>query len=441
MTDLQAAAEKIINAAIDAVKPEALIHRKVSLKDEILQIARTEFNLRDYRHIYLVGAGKASAFMAREMERILGDRLTAGQVTVKYGHGAACKFVRIAEAGHPLIDENSLSATGEILNLLKKAGEKDMVICLFSGGGSALLEKLPRGIGLADLQRVFERLLGCGADIGEINTVRKHLSLVKGGQLARAAAPAGCVSIILSDVIGDPPESIASGPTAPDPATFEDAWQVIRKYDLADSLPEAVRVYLQDGRKRRVPETLKPGDPVFAGVRNIILGNNLEALQAARSAAEAAGFQPLILTSRLQGEAREAAKVTAAVIQEIRATGLPVARPACILMGGETTVTLRGKGKGGRNQELALAALLALRNFDGDYLLVSCGTDGSDGPTDAAGGMASPAVLRRAAALGLDPADYLAENNAYPFLEQTGGLLKTGPTGTNVMDIVFALVP
>ena len=433
-------AHQIIDAAINAVKPDLLIRRRIKLKDALLQIGQEKFNLSEFEKIFIIGAGKASALMAREMEELLGQHLFYGVVSVKYGHSAPCRKIRILEAGHPVIDKNSLAATRDILEVAQQAGEKDLVLCLLSGGGSALLEQIPPNFSLPELQKVFELLLGCGANIEEINTVRKHLSLVKGGQLARAIAPATCASIILSDVIGDPLESIASGPTAPDSTTFQDAWQVIEKYQLPDKLPAAIRQYLLSGVNGNIPETLKADDPIFKRVHNIILGSNSESLKAAGKKANALSYHTLILSGRIQGEAREVAKVLAGLVQEIQQNNVPVKKPACLLMGGETTVTLKGKGKGGRNQELALAALLAMKNARRKFLITSVGTDGSDGPTDAAGGMAHPGVWEQAKNQGLDPLGYLQQNNAYPFLEKTGGLIKTGPTGTNVMDVIFALV-
>ncbi len=441
MKDLKKIAEEIIQAAIESVKPDWLIQQKISKEGDLLLIGGKRFDLRKFRNIYIVGAGKASALMASEMERKLGGRLSGGVVTVKYGHAAPCHKVRILEAGHPVIDQNSLAATEEILKIAQTAGNDSLVFCLLSGGGSALLEKLPDGVSLRGLQKTFELLLGCGATIEEINAVRRHLSLVKGGQLARAISPAACVSIILSDVIGDPLESIASGPTAPDSTTFADAWETITKYKLGGRLPRTIARYLEDGRNGRAPETLKADDPIFDRVSNIILGNNMAALDSARAAAEKHGFHPVILSSRIQGEAREVAKVVAAMVREIQSSDRPVPRPACLLMGGETTVTLRGNGKGGRNQELALAALIAMKSVREDYLIASCGTDGTDGPTDAAGGMAFPAQWKIVESRGIDPQFFLENNDAYPFLRQAGGLIITGPTGTNVMDIMLAVVP
>jgi glycerate-2-kinase len=438
--DLKELGLKIVNSAIQAVKPDRLIQKKVVLKANHLTIEKQTFDLDKFEKIFIVGTGKASALMAREMENLLKDRIFYGVVCVKYGHSAPCRKVRIQEAAHPVIDENGLQATAQILQTVKGAGEKDLVICLLSGGGSALLEYLPEGISLQDLQTVFKLLLESGANIEEMNVVRRHLSQVKGGQLAREIYPATCLSLILSDVIGDPLESIASGPTAPDPSTFQDAWEILDKYKLTDRLPETIHQHLEAGLQRKIEDTVKAGDPVFDKVHNFIIGSNLGSLKAAEKTARSAGFNTLILNTRIQGEAREIARVCAAIAQELNDREIPLKLPACVLMGGETTVTIRGKGKGGRNQELALAAMMAMKNVKADYLIVSCGTDGTDGPTDAAGGFASSEILGNAEKLGLNPAKFLEQNNAYPFLEKTSGLIKTGPTGTNVMDIIAVLV-
>ncbi|UCF64986.1 MAG: glycerate kinase [bacterium] len=438
--NLRENAIQILNSAIDAIKPDRLIKHKLRFEKGLLKIEDKQFDLDKYDRIYIIGAGKASAVMARELENLLGDRIFYGVISVKYGHGVACRKMRILEAGHPVLDENGIQATSQILQIAEDAGENDLVFCLLSGGGSALLEKPPPGISLMDLQRMFELLLSCGANIEEVNAVRKHLSLVKGGQLARTIYPATCVSLILSDVIGDPLESIASGPTAPDPATFQDAWQIIEKYKLSDAVPESIREYLVKGLQSKIPDTLKTGDEVFRKVNHFILGNNLGALKTAEDVAQELGYNTLVISSRIQGEAREIARVAAAIAQEIAQRDMPVKKPACILMGGETTVTLRGKGKGGRNQELALAALLAMSGEKHQYLIASCGTDGTDGPTDAAGGMIDPGIWTKANNMGMSPLKFLENNDAYTFLSQTGGLIMTGPTGTNVMDIIMMLI-
>lgn len=434
-------AKQIYNKAIEAVKPDQLIERKINLDNHILNIDNYSFDLRKFERIYVIGAGKASALMAEKLEQVLDSRLFNGVVSVKYGYAVTCQKIRILEAGHPVIDQNTLNATEQMLQILKDVSEKDLVLCLLSGGGSALLESLPKNISLSHLQKVFEMLLSSGSNIEEINSVRKHLSLVKGGQLARAIYPATCLSFILSDVIGNPLDAIASGPTSPDPTTFQDAWKVLEKYNLLNDLPSPVKNHLSQGTQNKIPETLKPDDPIFEKVYNVILGSNLMALETAKITAQDLGYNTLILSSQIQGEAREVSKVIVSIVREILENDIPIRKPACLLLGGETTVTIRGKGKGGRNQELALAALLSMKKVKGKYLIVSCGTDGTDGPTDAAGGMADGIVWQEAVKLALDPQRYLEENNAYPFLEKTGGLIKTGPTGTNVMDIIFALIP
>jgi glycerate-2-kinase len=439
--DLKESAFKILNEAVDAVKPDKLLKNHIRLKGNTLLVKEREFDLSIHQNIYVVGAGKASAFMAHSLEQILGNKVMDGAVVVKYEHDAPCKNIRIFEGGHPIIDENCLSGTRAIFELLERTTANDLVICLISGGGSALLEKLPPSITLQDLQETSQLLLECGAAIEEINTVRKHLSEVKGGQLARRIFPSRGISLIISDVIGDPLESIASGPTTADTTTFNDAWEITEKYRLQDKVPEKVSSHLQLGIQGKVNETLKPGDPALKNISNIILGNNLLSLKSAEAAATNLGFNTLILSSRIQGEAREVARVISGIAQEIMETNLPVQKPACILLGGETTVTIRGKGKGGRNQELALASLMAMRGSKSPYFLVSCGTDGTDGPTDAAGGIASAEILKSAQNLNLKPQTFLDQNDSYNFLRKVDGLINTGPTGTNVMDIVFALIP
>jgi glycerate-2-kinase len=441
MRDLIKETEIIIDKVITAVKPDVLIKRKLTLKDSYLQISQKDISLDKYKNIFVIGAGKASAVMAQSIEKIIGDRIKDGVISTKYGHGVPCENIRIFEAGHPIVDHNSIEATNEILKLLENTRIDELVLCLMSGGGSALLESLPAEIGLNDLQIVFDYLLKSGANIEEINVVRKHLSRVKGGQLARAIVPADCVSLILSDVIGDPLESIASGPITADPSTFSDAWNIIEKYYLNEKIPLSVQKYLKKGLDGKVPDTIKANDPILNKISNFIIGNNAEALKVAEKTAKEFGYNTMVLTSRLQGEAKEVAKVVASITQEIHSSNSPIERPACVIMGGETTVTIRGKGKGGRNQELVLAALIAMKSSLEPYIIVSFGTDGSDGPTDAAGGMAFNDIWRQIKSKKLNPQKYLERNDSYHFLEKTGGLIKTGPSGTNVMDIIFILIP
>ncbi len=437
--DSKKQALSIFNAAIEEVKPEALIKKQIKRAGQMLLVKDRTFDLTEYRRIIVVGAGKASAYMAKALEELLVDRLSDGLVIVKYEHGADCRRIRIQEAGHPVTDNNGMEATADLLGLLERTTERDLVICLISGGGSALLEKLPQGISLNDLQQTTNSLLACGADIAEINTIRKHISLVKGGQLARAIAPADCLTLIVSDVIGDPLESIASGPTAPDSKTFNDALDVIDKYGLQESIPQPVFEYLREGSNGKHPETLKPEDATFFRVFNVILGNNRLALKAAAEEARKQGLSPEIITDTMHGEAR---KMAHNIITELkkRQEQRSGKEPLCLIYGGETTVTIKGKGKGGRNQELVLAALKEMQTIDYDFTLLSAGTDGTDGPTDAAGAVVNQGIIRKTREQKLNAQAYLDNNDAYHFFEKVDALIKTGPTGTNVMDIIIVLL-
>ena len=323
--------------------------------------------------------------------------------------------------------------------MVAQAGETDLVICLISGGGSALLAAPADGITLEDKQEVTRLLLACGATIHEINAVRKHLSLVKGGGLARLAQPATVVSLILSDVVGDNLDVIASGPTVPDSSTFHQAAEVLYRYEIWHQIPPRVRERVQKGMAGEVEETPKPQEPFFERCHWELMGSNLQALLAARQEAERQGYSSLILSAGVEGETREVAKVHAAMAREALRSDNPLAPPACLLSGGETTVTLRGKGRGGRNQEFVLASAIALEGVEG-VVVLSGGTDGTDGPTDAAGAIADGQTIARARTVGLDPEDHLHRNDSYPFFEALGDLLITGPTRTNVMDVRIVLV-
>ncbi len=395
--------------------------------------------------VIVVGAGKAGAPMAAAVAEIFGDKISAGHVVVKYGHlNPNSQFAvhnpqfTIIEAGHPVPDEAGLAAAREIVGLVSDTTPDDIVLCLISGGGSALLTLPAPGLTLADLQATTASLLAAGANINEFNTVRKHLSAVKGGRLAEIAAPATIFTLILSDVVGDPLPVIASGPTVPDPTTFSDAWAIVERYQLQEKLPESVRQRLQAGCRGELAETPKPGDPVFERVQNAIIGSNRVAAQAAVQAAQTAGLQAQLLTTFIEGEAREVGKVVAGLAKGLIRNEGPLRRPACLVLGGETTVTLRGNGLGGRNQELALAAAIALDGWD-DTLVVALGTDGSDGPTDAAGAFADGATVGRALALGMDAVSYLNRNDAYNFFRELDDLIMTGPTQTNVNDLILIL--
>lgn len=431
-------ATAIFRAALEAVDPAAAIKRHVRRERDQLRVGDRSYDLARLRRIFVLGAGKAGAPMAAAVEEILGERITAGVVTVKAGHGGPTRIVRIQEASHPVPDAAGLAGAQAILDLAKGAGADDLVIALISGGGSALLPLPVRGITLEEKQQVTKQLLACGATIQEINAVRKHISAVKGGQLARAAAPAQVLTLVLSDIVGDPLDAIASGPTAPDGTTFREALAILDRCGIRGAVPPAVGEYLEAGAAGRVPETPKPGDPLFQQVHHRIVANNAQALEAAAAAAAARGYRPLILASGIQGEAREVAKVLAALLLEVRATGRPIEPPCCLVAGGETTVTLHGKGRGGRNQEMALAAAFPLEGAAG-ILFFSAGTDGTDGPTDAAGAVSDGQTVPRGRAAGLDPARHLAENDAYSFFRALGDLVVTGPTRTNVMDIHLLL--
>jgi hydroxypyruvate reductase len=435
---LRTAAGEIYRAALLAVDPAEAVHRHLFRQGGNLLVGGACYPLDSIDRIYLVGAGKASGAMAAAVEEIVGDRIEGGLVMVPYGHHRPTRRVRVQEAGHPIPDEAGLQGAEAILSLLRRARERDLVIAVLSGGGSALLPLPVEGVGLPDKQEITRQLLACGATIREINVIRKHLSRIKGGRLA-AAVPARLIALILSDVVGDPLDSIASGPTAPDPTTYAEAHAILERYGLERTAPRAVLRHLHQGLAGRAPETPKPQDPLFANVRNLIVGSNLQALRAAAERARGLGLSPLILSSSIEGEAREVAKVHAALAREVRASGNPVPPPACLISGGETTVTLCGTGVGGRNQEFVLAAAVQIEGLR-DVVILSAGTDGSDGPTDAAGAVADGATLERARATGLDPVGLLRNNDSHRLFRELGDLVVTGPTHTNVMDIRLILI-
>jgi glycerate 2-kinase len=429
----------IFRSALAAVDPEEAVRRHLRMDGGILCAADQRFDMRACERVLVVGAGKAVAPMAKAIEDLLGDRISAGLLVVKDGHGLPLERIRIQEAGHPVPDERGVAGTLEILNLLEGAGEHDLVICLISGGGSALLTAPSDGVRLADKQAATRNLLACGATIHEINTIRKHLSRAKGGQLARAAHPAAVLSLILSDVVGDDLDVIASGPTVPDPSRFQDALEILERYAIWDRTPGPVRERLSRGTAGLLAETPKPGDPAFRRSAHVLVGSCLRALAAAAHAADQLRYQPLILTSKVAGEAREVAKAFAAIGKEILSSGHPLKPPACILMGGETTVTLQGEGRGGRNQEFVLAGAIAIDGTDRVVLLAG-GTDGTDGPTDAAGAIADGSTIARAKSLGMNPFAFLKRSDSYHFFKPLGDLILTGPTRTNVMDVYMILI-
>lgn len=469
----------VLEAALHAVDPRAAVAVHVVREGDLLHVAGRAYDLAEISRILVVGGGKAAAPMAAALADILGDRLTAGVVTVKYGHtagrsGGRVRWgeeallsspssnsggpggpnpgaeegvdsrIRLVEAGHPVPDAAGLAGAQQIVALLQGLSARDLVFVLISGGGSALLPLPVAGVSLADMQALTQALLRCGADITEINTVRKHCMRLPGGQLARLAAPAQVIALILSDVVGSSLDVIASGPTVPDPTTYGDALAVLRRYDLLEQIPAGIRRHLEAGAAGARPETPKPGDPLFERVVNVVIGDNASAGRAAVAEARRLGFHAALLTTFVQGEAREVGRVAAGLAQGIAAGQSDYARPACLVLGGETTVTLRGSGKGGRNQELALAAGVALDGFVApagvELAVISLGTDGTDGPTDAAGGLATVDTVARGRAQGLDGRAALARNDSYPYLAAIGDLIVTGPTNTNVNDLIFVFV-
>ncbi len=430
--------QRILAAALQAVDPALAIRKHLARSGDSLITPNRSYDLLAFHSIYVIGAGKAGARMAHAVSDLLGDCLTCGVVIVKEGYEGTAPLagIEIMPAGHPYPDERGLHATRRICSLVENATENDLALCLLSGGGSALLTHPAPGISLDDLVHLTGALLSSGASIHEINTLRKHLDLVKGGNLARRVAPARLLTLILSDVVGNPVESIASGPTAPDPSTYTDALAVLRKYSLEDEVPANIREYLQRGLQGEIPETPKPGNLVFERVENLIVGSNIQAAQAALVQAQREGYNTLLLTTYLQGEARQAGQFLASIARQIATSGQPLSRPACIIAGGETTVTVKGDGSGGRNQEMALGAVEALAGIPA-ATLVCLATDGGDGPTDAAGAVATGETLSRAHKRGMDPEEYLRRNDAYHFFTPLGDLLLTGPTMTNVNDLAF----
>jgi len=432
--DLKDTCLAIFRAGLDAVDPREAVEGFLRLSENDLWVGERSYHLKDFKRIVVVGAGKACAPMAQAVEALLGERLEGGLVIVKYGYTAHLKKIKVVEGSHPIPDEAGQRGAGELLEMVKGLGETDLVFCLISGGGSALLPVPVEGVGLAEKQETTKVLLASGAAIHEINAIRKHLSRIKGGWLAKAAAPATMITLVLSDVIGDDLDAIASGPTVGDRSTFADCMRVIEKYHLETEIPRAVWDHLQKGAAGKAQETPKPDDPVFRKGFNLIVGSNMRCLEAAARKAQEMGFQALILSSLVEGETREVAKVHGAILKEIIRTGRPLAPPACVISGGETTVTIHGKGKGGRNQEFTLACGMEIAGWEGAAVF-SAGTDGTDGPTDAAGAFADWHMVERARDMDLDPGTALQENDAYPFFERLGDLIITGPTNTNVMDI------
>ena len=417
-------AHAIFRRALAAADPAGAVTRHLADRD-----------FSRFPNIYVLGAGKAGAAMAHAAERVLGRRITAGLINVKDGHVAKLRRIELNECGHPVPDARGVSGAERIASLAEQAQKGDLVLCLISGGASALLPLPAAPVTLEEKQSVTRLLLASGANIHEINAVRKHISRIKGGQLARSAEPAHVEALLLSDVVGDDLDVIGSGPTAPDASTFARAIQILEKYAILERVPASVRTRLEEGCAARIPETPKPGDKLFSRVQNRIVGSNRLALEAAARHARELGYRTLILASGIEGETREIARMHAAIARQTALQSQPVRPPACIITGGETTVTLKGDGLGGRNQEFVLAAALDIAGLP-EVVVFSAGTDGSDGPTDAAGAIADGATLSR----NPEAVQFLHRNDSYHYFESLGDLVKTGPTNTNVMDVRLLLI-
>jgi glycerate 2-kinase len=419
-----------LEQAVNAAEPKQLIKAKVKVENGVLTVDGCTFDLAKFKHVYVVGGGKASGEMAQAVEQALGKHVTAGDVNVPYGAKQKTRVVKVHEASHPVPDQAGVNGTLEIMALAEKAQEDDLVICLLSGGGSSLMP-LPRiGVSLKDKQALTGALLKSGAVINEINVVRKHLSAFKGGWLAKKAYPATVLNLVLSDVMGDALDSIASGPTVLDPSTFCDAKRILEKYGLWHTAPVSTRKILLEGVKGKLEETPKLGDTVFENVHNVIIGNNQTASLAAVDYLHSKKLSTVLLPNMLKGEARIVGEALAKLACDFSVFG----KPLCIVAGGETTVTVTGTGLGGRNQELALSAALNLKD-SAECAVASFSTDGVDGPTDAAGAIVDNHTLKRADQLNLDPKKYLADNGSHSFFLKLGDLICTGATRTNVNDI------
>jgi glycerate 2-kinase len=430
----------ILRSSIKACDPLHAVKRSIRVRRGRLWVDDSSYDLKLIKRVFVIGAGKASARMARATEEILGDRISGGIIVTKTSHILPLHSdIDLVEGRHPLPDKQGLKGTRRIVELLSRTAADDLVILLLSGGGSALLVSPVPGISLRDKIRLTDALLRCGADIKEINTMRKHISRVKGGRLAKLAQPSSVLTLILSDVIGDRLDSIASGPTAPDRTTFADCMKIIRKYELRREIPAPVYRHMEKGAQGNIEETPKPGDPLFRNVKNVIIGSNRTALAAAEKKAKDLGFNTYVLPRPVAGDTTRAAKRHLALIRGIVEGKGPIGPPACIISGGETTVKIKGKGKGGRNQEFALVGAMGIDGMK-NVVLLSAGTDGTDGPTDAAGAICDGETVQRALRKGLNAKSYLAENDSFHFFGRLGDLIITGPTQTNVMDIHLALI-
>lgn len=432
--------EDMLNSAedaIQAVQPDELLRKKLKLRGKTLTVGDVKVKLTDFDEVVILGAGKATHRMCHYIEQLLGDKVIRGVIIVPhsvanvYTHSSK---VKVRGGGHPVPDKEGYEAAKELVEIAQSVGPKSLVLVLISGGGSALMPLPAEPVTLEDKIEVTRALLKSGATIDEINIVRKHLSMIKGGWLARHLSKAKTISLILSDVVGDKLDIIASGPTSPDPSTYADAISILKKYGIWDSSPQNVKARLERGMNGEVPETPKPGDEAFLNVRNIIIGSCSDACTAAFSKLTKLGYNTIYLTHRLEGEARYVGQMLARLILDIKCK--KTKRPIALVLGGETTVTVTGKGVGGRNQELALSAAIELDGFEGCACL-SIGTDGLDGPTDAAGAITDYWTLDKGRKAGYDARAFLEDNDSYTFLKKASSLIFTGPTGTNVGDLVI----
>jgi len=435
----RALALKSLESALNAIDSKQLMKSKLLLKNSLLKVNGCSFDLKKFKNVYVIGGGKASGSMAEALEQILDQYITKGLVNIPHGNKHKTEIIKLREASHPIPDKSGVEGTRRMLKIAEQAKKEDLVICLISGGGSSLMP-LPRdGITINDKRELTNMLLKCGATINEINTVRKHISDFKGGWFAKKAYPATVLNLILSDVVGDPLDFIASGPTVPDSTTFSEAIKVLKKHGLWDKAPASIKKVLSSGEKGLIPETPKANDKAFKKVYNVIIGNNTFASLAALEQLRSATLNTLLLTSSLEGEARHVGVMLASIAREVVTSGNPIPKPAGIIAGGETTVTVTGKGLGGRNQEISLAAALRMGGMDG-VVVASLSTDGVDGPTDAAGAIVDGKTMSRAEEMDLNPEEFLAENDSYNFFSKLGDLIFTDPTGTNVNDVSVIVV-
>jgi hydroxypyruvate reductase len=431
--------QRVLNAALDAVNPGAAVVTAIQRRDNQLLVGDRVYDMDAFRRILVCGVGKASISMTAGLGNVIPGRIQGGVIITKSMGGSPQALpagIQVLKGGHPVPTQDSLESTQHLFHSLNGLDERDLVFCLISGGGSALMVDPVGTVTLEDLQELTRVLLACGASIAEINTLRKHLDRVKGGGLLKRMQPAVVVSLVMSDVVGNDLSTIASGPTVPDPSTYQDAFRILNKYGIEQKIPEPIRIVIRAGMDGLIPETMKPGEMVPDRMKTVIVGSNLQAAEAAAREAASSQYRSIIVTTHLQGEARQAGETLTSVARDAASSGHPIPRPACIIVGGETTVTLQGVGRGGRNQEAALGAVYGVAGLE-NMALVTLATDGEDGPTDAAGAVVTGDTLARARQLGLDPVEYLRRNDAYTFFDRLGDLVKTGPTGTNVNDLAF----